>query len=46
VAEAASAEKAIELFPGIRSVLYGPKGGVKDGRAEAILLAHYGSKLR
>jgi crossover junction endodeoxyribonuclease RuvC len=44
--KAASAEKAIELFPGIRSVLYGPKGGVKDGRADAILLAHYGSKLR
>lgn len=44
--KAASAEKAIELFPGVKALLYGPKGGVKDGRAEAILLAHYGSKLR
>ena len=41
----ASAEKAVELFPGLKSELYGPKGGVKDGRAEAVLLAHYGSKL-
>lgn len=44
--KAASALKAIELFPDLKSVLYGPKGGVKDGRAEAVLLAHYGSKLR
>lgn len=38
--------KAIELFPRIKSELYGPKGGIKDGRAEAVLLAHYGSRLR
>lgn len=44
--KAASALKAIELFPDLKAVLYGPKGGVKDGRAEAVLLAHYGSKLR
>lgn len=44
--KAASAVKAIELFPGLEKRLYGPKGGVKDGRAEAVLLAHYGSKLR
>lgn len=44
--KAASAEKAIELFPDLKPQLYGPKGGVKDGRAEAVLLAHYGSKLR
>lgn len=44
--KAASAEKAIALFPAIKPLMYGPRGGVKDGRAEAVLLAHYGSKLR
>lgn len=42
----ASAAKAIELFPELKPLMYGPKGGVKDGRAEAVLLAHYGSKLQ
>lgn len=44
--KADSVRKAIELFPALKGELVGPKGGLKDGRAEAVLLAHYGSKLR
>lgn len=42
----ASAEKVVAMFPELKPQMYGPKGGVKDGRAEAVLLAHFGSKLR
>ena len=42
----ASAEKVIWFFPGLKAQMFGPKGGAKDGRAEAVLLAHYGSKLQ
>jgi hypothetical protein len=44
--KAASVAKAIELFPSLKPKLYGPRGGIYDGRAEAALLAHYGSKLQ
>ncbi len=44
--KAASVDKAVELFPNHKPLFFGPKGGPKDGRAEAALLAHYGSKLR
>jgi crossover junction endodeoxyribonuclease RuvC len=44
--KAASVTKAIELFPDLKAHLYGPRGGAKDGRAEAALLAHYGSRLK
>lgn len=44
--KAASVDKAVELFPQHRELFFGPKGGPKDGRAEAALLAHYGSKLQ
>ena len=44
--KAASVAKAVELFPQSRELFFGPKGGGKDGRAEAALLAHYGSKLQ
>lgn len=41
----ASVAKAAGLFPNVRDLFFGAKGGGKDGRAEAALLAHYGSKL-
>jgi crossover junction endodeoxyribonuclease RuvC len=44
--KAASVTKAVELFPDHKALFFGPKGGPKDGRAEAALLAHYGSKLQ
>ena len=36
-----SLRMAKELFPGV-GVFEGPRGGMKDGRAEAVLLARYG----
>lgn len=33
---------AARLFPQVN--LYGPKGGAKDGRADALLIAHYARK--
>ena len=32
---------AARLYPGASSSLYGPRGGILDGRAEALLLARY-----
>ncbi len=34
------ADLATALYPS--ADLYGPKGGLKDGRADAIMIAHYG----
>jgi Holliday junction resolvasome RuvABC endonuclease subunit len=34
------ASLAIKLYPQVN--LYGPKGGLKDGRADALMIAHYG----
>ncbi len=34
---------ASRLFPSVS--LYGPKGGVKDGRADALLLAEYARRM-
>jgi hypothetical protein len=33
------AEKCLELYP--EAPLYGPRGGLKDGRSDAILIARY-----
>jgi len=33
------AGKALELYPDAQ--IYGPKGGLKDGRADALMIAHY-----
>jgi hypothetical protein len=33
---------AARLYPGASSQLHGPKGGLKEGRVDALLLAHYG----
>lgn len=33
------ADRAEDFYPG--APLYGPKGGLKDGRSDALLLAHY-----
>lgn len=33
------AEKAIELYP--NATLHGPKGGLIDGRSDALMIAHY-----
>lgn len=37
----ASVGVALRLYPRLRGSLVGPKGGLKDGRADALLLAHY-----
>lgn len=34
------AQIAISLYPGAN--LYGPKGGLRDGRSDALMIAHYG----
>lgn len=40
----ASFQVASRLYP--QSLLTGPRGGVKDGRADAVCLAEYGRRLR
>lgn len=42
--KAASVALAAELFPHLKDQLYGPRGAPLDGRAEALLIAYYGSK--
>lgn len=42
--KAASVALAAELFPHLKDRLYGPRGAPLDGRAEALLIAYYGSK--
>lgn len=42
--KATSVALAAELFPHLKDQLYGPRGAGLDGRAEALLLAYYGSK--
>jgi hypothetical protein len=39
-----SVRLACELFPSSKHLFYGPRGAELDGRAEAALLAYYGSK--
>lgn len=39
----ASVAAALRYYPTARPLLLGPKGGLKDGRADALLLARYGS---
>lgn len=36
-----SVRAAVKIFPDLEPQLYGPKGGMKDGRAEAVLMAVY-----
>lgn len=38
-----SVSRAVELFPDHADAFFGPKGGAKDGPAEAALLAYYGA---
>ena len=38
-----TADRCLELFPDAE--IYGPKGGLKDGRSDALLIAHYGYLL-
>jgi len=35
----AIAERALELYPEVE--LYGPRGGLKDGRSDALMIAHH-----
>lgn len=35
--------RAAQLFPDARKILYGPRGGAFDGRAESALIAFYGA---
>ena len=39
-----SVKLASQLFPGIAKQFVGPRGAALDGRAEALLIAYYGSK--
>lgn len=41
--KAASCYKAQQLFPDVE--LFGPKGGAKDGRGDALLIAEYGRRI-
>lgn len=34
-----TAERCLELYPGAE--IYGPRGGLMDGRADALMIAHY-----
>ena len=34
-----TAARVLELYP--RADIYGPKGGLKDGRSDALMIAHY-----
>ena len=36
---------ASSLFPGVANDLKGPKGGLKDGRCDALLIAEYGRRI-
>ena len=36
-----SVDAAAQIFPRIRGELVGPRGGLKDGRAEALLIAYW-----
>lgn len=38
-----TAKRCLELFPDAE--IYGPQGGLKDGRSDALLIAHYGYLL-
>jgi len=40
--KAGSIKLAQWLYPEIKQLLYGPRGGIKDGRADALLIAYYG----
>ena len=40
----AAVQQAERLFPSVASQLRGVRGGLKDGRAEALLLAEYGRR--
>ena len=42
--KATSVVLAAQLFPHLKDQLYGPRGAPLDGRAEALLIAYYGSK--
>ena len=33
------AKHALELYP--KAEIYGPRGGLKDGRSDALMIAHY-----
>jgi hypothetical protein len=37
----ACVEVALRYYPRVRDLLVGPRGGLKDGRADALLLAHF-----
>lgn len=34
----------LELYPNSKSLIYGPQGGLKDGRSDALMVAHYASQ--
>ena len=40
-----SMREANHLFPNLREFLYGPRGGARDGIAEALLIAEYQRRL-
>jgi len=42
-APSAARALALELYPHAAPMLTGPKGGAKDGRVDALLIAHWGA---
>jgi len=38
-------DKAVELFPSMIKYFTGPKGGLKDGRVDSLLLAEFGRRI-
>lgn len=43
--KSASCDEALRRFPHLKEKLVGPRGGKKDGRADAILIACYGREV-
>lgn len=40
-ANKAGAQLLVTHYPAIESLVYGPRGGIKDGRLDALLIAHW-----
>ena len=34
-------QRCLELYPYVKDKLYGPKGGLLDGRSDSLMIAHY-----
>lgn len=43
--KARNVEEAIKLYPQLKDKFYGPKGGLKDGRVDSLLIAEFGRRV-